>query len=74
VSVKPKCVGTRSPISTNAPDCILFTRLDETGGIEEPEVRADLLVRRGDFFLVDGSMLTWSRSEGEVKEEIFEQT
>jgi len=55
----------------NAPDCILFTRLDRTSGIEEPEVRADLLVRPGDFFLVDGSMLTWSRSEGEAKEEIL---
>jgi len=46
----------------------LFRRLDGTGGIEEPEVRADLSVRLGDFLLVDGSMLTWSRSEREVKE------
>jgi len=67
-SSKSRRVGTRSPISTNAPDCILLTRDDGTGGIDEPGVIAEVAVVLEVFLLVDGNTLTWSRcGEEEMK-------
>ena len=66
VSSKPKWFGTRSPNSMNAPDSIFCTRLEGTGGIDEPgvnvEVTRHVVGCCWGLLWFGGSTLTWSRS------------
>ena len=52
VSSKLKWLGTRSPISTNFPDSIFATRMDGTGGIDDPADGAEAI-----WWLVGGGAL-----------------
>ena len=65
-SSKLRWFGTRSPNSMNAPDFIFCTRLNRTGGIDEPGANIEVtkhVVKCQALLWFSGSTLTWSRSK-----------